>query len=86
MFPDLFLSGGTFSLGMYGLFTGDRKIAHSAFQKILKIRGDFVLVKELLKKMGMRRSPVLPFLSRDHWLNIFLGKFRYRLFKIFRFS
>ena len=32
-----------------------------------------------LSRMGIRRPPVLPFLSRSHWLNRRLGIFRARL-------
>jgi len=33
----------------------------------------------LRKKMQVRRSPVLPFLSRSNFLNIFLGRIRHKM-------
>ena len=33
-----------------------------------------------LKRLGMRRPPVLGFLHRDHWLNVWLGKMTWRWF------
>ncbi len=35
---------------------------------------------KMLKRFGLRRAPVLPFLDRGHFLNRHLGKFRHRLF------
>jgi predicted Zn-dependent protease len=34
-----------------------------------------------LRKMGMRRPPVLTFLDRDNFLNVQLGKLRYKVLK-----
>lgn len=41
-------------------------------------RGDDVLVKEL-KKLGVRRTPVIPFLGRSNPINIYCGKVRSKM-------
>jgi hypothetical protein len=37
-------------------------------------------VREELRRLGVRRPPVLPFLPRSHPLNRFLGELRHRIF------
>ena len=41
---------------------------------------DARLIK-FLRKLGVRRPPVVPFLDRDHFVNRQLGKLRYRLLR-----
>jgi tetratricopeptide (TPR) repeat protein len=38
-------------------------------------------IAETLKRYGVRRAPVLPFLERDNFLNRELGRLRYRVLK-----
>lgn len=42
-------------------------------------RGRDERIMQLIKDMGIRKPPVLPFLERGHPLNIFLGKLRHKL-------
>ena len=35
-----------------------------------------------LSRMGIRRPPVLPFLERSHWLNVFLGRMRAKMTRL----
>jgi tetratricopeptide (TPR) repeat protein len=66
------------NLGRVLLSAGLRKDAYRAFIRGLRADpGHGGIVREL-KAMGMRRRPVLPFLSRDNRLNIILGKMRSR--------
>ncbi|MFQ5778842.1 MAG: tetratricopeptide repeat protein [Terriglobia bacterium] len=37
---------------------------------------------QALRKLGVRRPPVIPFLERKHFLNRHLGKARYRLLRV----
>lgn len=39
-------------------------------------------LKRALRKLGVRRSPVIPFLERKHFLNRHLGRLRHRVLKI----
>ena len=68
-------------LGMVGLWNGDRKTAVTSFQRALKVDPRYPLIPDLLRKMGIRRPPVLSFLPRNHWLNVVLGKLRHRLYR-----
>lgn len=38
-------------------------------------------LSKALRKLGVRRSPVLPFLGREHFVNRQLGKLRYRVLR-----
>jgi hypothetical protein len=59
---------------------GDRKqSAIQAFQQGLKYdRTDRALVFEI-KRLGLRKKPVVPFLERGHPVNIYLGRMRHKL-------
>jgi hypothetical protein len=35
-------------------------------------------IMQLIKKLGIRKEPVLPFLKRGNPVNIFLGKLRHK--------
>jgi tetratricopeptide (TPR) repeat protein len=55
-----------------------------ALQKLdgaIKLFGGDARLKRARAKVVERRSPVLPFFGRDHFLNRELGKLRHRMFK-----
>ena len=63
------------NLGKIFLRAGEKRRAYKAFKKGLKLSGE--RDKECLmeiKVMGLRRSPVVPFLKRENFLNVGLGK------------
>ena len=60
------------NLGRVLLAADEKRLAITTFQRGLK-RGRHRLILEELKKLGMRKPPVVPFLSRGHSLNKFLG-------------
>jgi len=59
------------------MLVGDRKGAVRAVGAGLKIDPSYGRLRELWRELGVRKHPVLPFLSRDHVLNRFLGKLRH---------
>jgi len=61
------------------LLAKDRRGAVRAVREGLKIDPHSEELLELQKEMGLRRSPVLRFLSRDNPLNRFLGSVRHKL-------
>jgi len=66
--PDLF-----FNLGDIYLARGDKKSARVAFRRGLSLAPNHPKIRARIKEMGVRRSSVIPFLGRDHFLNRFLG-------------
>ena len=66
------------NLGKIFLNSGEKERAYKAFDKGLELseRKDAECSKEL-KLMGLRRTPLVPFLNRENFLNITLGKFSY---------
>lgn len=58
------------------LMRGDRKGAHQAIEKGLEIDPESTGLHRLKGRLGNRRPPVLPMLSRSNPLNRFLGSFR----------
>lgn len=61
------------------LLARDRKGAVKAVRGGLKIDRNNKALLALYKEMGIRSSPVLPFLDRAHPLNQFLGRLRHAL-------
>jgi tetratricopeptide (TPR) repeat protein len=62
------------NLGRALLAAGRKKEAHLTFLKGLRLqRGHSGITSELLR-LGIRRKPVLPFLSRSNPLNVVLGR------------
>jgi uncharacterized protein HemY len=61
------------------LLLNDRQGAVSAVQRGLKIDPHQPQLVELSRELGIRRRPVLPFLSRTNPLNRFLGSLRHTL-------
>jgi hypothetical protein len=61
------------------LLAKDRKGVVDAVQRGLKIDPHHPQLVDLGREMGIRRPPVLPFLSRTNPLNRFLGSLRHHL-------
>jgi len=72
--PDCFLN-----LGRVYLAHGNRKEAYKAFRKGLMIDPKNATIQREIRLMGARKNPVFTFLSRDHFLNRFFGKWRHKL-------
>ena len=58
---------------------GQRKKALETLLEGLSFNKNNVSLKMEMKRMGMRRKPILPFLSRNHILNKSLGELTYQL-------
>jgi hypothetical protein len=61
------------------LLNGNRKRALEAVERGLKIDREHHELLELKREMGSRRRPVLGFLGRDNFLNVFLGRLRHSM-------
>lgn len=62
------------NLGRVYLLRGDKKKAYMTFQKGLLLSAQNKEIKDELKKMGFRRSPVIFFLARENPINKLLGQ------------
>ena len=60
------------------LLVGDRRRAVAASQHGLKVDAHNPDLLALRRSMGYRRRPAVSFLSRDAWINRFLGKRRHQ--------
>ncbi|MFN3414043.1 MAG: tetratricopeptide repeat protein [Thermoanaerobaculum sp.] len=58
---------------------GSRRKAVEAIHRGLEIDDSYPRLLQIRATLGWRRPPVIPSLSRDHWLNVFLGKVRHAL-------
>lgn len=58
---------------------GFRRKAVEAISRGLDVDGTYPRLLQLRATLGWRRPPVIRSLSRDHWLNIFLGKVRHAI-------
>lgn len=74
--PDLYCA-----LGVLLLRTGERSKAYAAFQRGLRLDQHHMGLKARMRDMGLRRAPVLPFLSRGHPANRMLGRVRTHLIR-----
>jgi len=72
--PEMFLN-----LGMVYVLGNEKKKAHMVFRKGLSIDRDNADIKAELMKMGVRKSPVFPFLDRQSPVNKLAGKVLSRL-------
>ena len=61
------------------LLSRSRKDAIDAVERGLRATPDNFILLRLRKKLGVRQSPPLPFLQRNHGLNIKLGRLMHRL-------
>lgn len=68
------------NLGRAYLTSGDKKRAIEAFQKGLKHDKNNHDLRWEIKKLGVRKKPVIPFLDRKNPINKYLGKLRARFF------
>jgi len=64
------------NLGRVLLMAGRRREAHRALKRALRIQPGSREIRRELKRMGIRRRPVLPFLPRESSINVFLGRIR----------
>jgi Flp pilus assembly protein TadD len=67
------------NLGRLRLMLGNRKEAHELFSRAYAMDNMQSAAALELSAMGVRRQPVIPFLSRDNPLNLLLGRFRHRI-------
>jgi Flp pilus assembly protein TadD len=67
------------NLGRVLLLRGDRMKAREQFMKAYRKDNTNAPAALELSRMGVRKKPVLPFLGRNHTLNIFLGKLRHSM-------
>lgn len=72
------LSDGYLALGKIYLHKGNRKQAIEILQQGLKEAQDHEILM-FLESIGARKKPPFPFLSRNHGINIFLGRLLARL-------
>jgi len=71
------------NLGEVYAMAGQRERSLRTLDLALGLFGDDRRLKRAYSKMEKRRSPVLPFLERGHFLNRELGKLRHRILKHF---
>jgi tetratricopeptide (TPR) repeat protein len=62
------------NLGRVLLAAGRRREAHKALKWGLRLQSGHKGLRDTLKRMGVRRRPVLTFLDRAHPVNVFLGR------------
>jgi predicted Zn-dependent protease len=67
-----------YALGRINLLGGRRHHAFANFAKARSVSRQDSQVEQLIAEMDPRRSPVIGFLSRDHVLNVLLGRLRAR--------
>jgi tetratricopeptide (TPR) repeat protein len=73
--PELYLN-----LAEVYRMAGKKAEAIGALEKGLKFTKQDPHLAKAFRRFGARRSPVVPFLDRGHFLNRHLGKVRHRLF------
>ena len=66
------------NLARVHLLRHNRGKAVDAIQRALKLSPRHPEVLKVIKEIGYRRRPVIPFLSRNNPLNVWLGKMRYQ--------
>ena len=76
---DFFRAEMFLNLGRAYMYAGNRKKSHAAFRKGMTLDRDNKEIREELGNMGVRKSPVFPFLDRKSAINKFAGKLLYRL-------
>ena len=68
-----------YNMARVQLLRGSRRKANHALKRGLTIDPEHRGMKDLKKKMGSRRPPVFPFLSRNNPINKYLGILRHQL-------
>ncbi len=66
----------SYNLGRVLLIAGKRREAYKALREGLRMQPNHPGILRELKRMGVRRRPVLPFLPRTNALNVWLGRLR----------
>ena len=66
------------NLGRAEMKAGHRWRAHKALVRARRLAPENPDIVRELQRLGMRRAPFFTFLPRDHWINIWMGKFTYR--------
>lgn len=66
-------------LGAAGLLAGSREVGWKAWHEARRLDARYAFLDPILAKFGRRGRAVLPFLHRDHGLNVALGRLRARL-------
>ena len=66
------------NLGRAEMKAGHRWRAHKALVRARRLAPENADIVRELQRLGMRRPPFFPFLSRDHWINVMMGKMTYR--------
>lgn len=77
---DMYQTENYYYLASTLLLAGDRRSAVDVVDRGLQIDASDAGLKSLKAEIGERRSPVLPFLARNHVVNRSLGRIRHRLF------
>ena len=72
--PDIF-----WNLGRASLMQGDRRSAWNSFRRGLEIDNGHIGLKFQVRRLGLRRAAVLPFLIRSHPINRLAGRLRTHL-------
>jgi tetratricopeptide (TPR) repeat protein len=72
--PEVFLN-----LGRVALLQCDRQAAFQAFRRGLEIDHGHKELRQEVRRLGVRRRPLLGFLNRDHVLNRLAGRLRHSL-------
>jgi len=67
--PDLYLNLGRVLLG-----AGDRRAAYAALADGYRLQPGHPAIVREMKRMGLRRRPPIPFLSRTNPLNVLIGR------------
>lgn len=70
------------NLGRVLLKENRRQEAREAFVRAYELDNTNAPAALELSRMGIRKRPVLPFLSRNHPLNVFLGKVRHNVTRV----
>lgn len=71
--PDVYLN-----LGKIFLLNGKKSVAVKSFKKGLHLDKTHAELVSLIKKLGVRRKPIIPFLPRHNFVNRLLGKLSHR--------
>lgn len=62
------------NLGEVHLLAGRKSDAMKCFNQALSWNPNFEAAQDALRKLGVRKAPVLPMLARSHPVNVILGK------------
>lgn len=77
---EMHLAESYYFLAKTHLLMGDKRSAYRVIERGRQVDAGHLGLEELVMTLGQRRPPVLPFLSRRHPANRWLGKLRHRLF------